>query len=88
MKSLIRGSLVYATKKGANIVEAYPIDPGYVTKYMNFTLSSGATENITATLNKTSGPGTPVPVIYYYFAAGVVGVIAAMAVAYVYIRKK
>ncbi len=63
-------------------------DPGYVTKYMNFTLSSGATENITATLNKTSGPGTPVPVIYYYSAAGVVGVIAAMAVAYVYIRKK
>lgn len=28
MKSLIKGSLAYAKKKGANIVEAYPIDPG------------------------------------------------------------
>ena len=28
IRSLIRGSLVYANKEGANIVEAYPIDPG------------------------------------------------------------
>ncbi len=28
MKSLIRGALSYAGKKGASIVEAYPVDPG------------------------------------------------------------
>ena len=60
-------------------------DPGYVTKYMNFTLSSGGTENITTTLNKISGP--PTPVFYYYAAAGIVVVIAA-AVGYFYIRRK
>ena len=60
-------------------------DPGYITKYMNFTLSPGDTKNITFTLIKIPPPSTSL--INYYLVVVVAVVIAAVAVTYFYKKK-
>ncbi len=61
-------------------------DQGYVSRYVNFTLASGGTENISTALNHKAAPASSSAT--YYYAAAIVAVVSVIAAAVVYVRRK